>query len=163
MKNPCNNCIVKSCCTQLCKDKEDYRKHLDIILDGLHPHAFSKNRHQRRKIPYNIYIHWEKKIKLQKINHEEINRILGRIQFMQNPCKTCLLVNNCTVICEAKRNLQTLLKQTMHTYQTEIRFNNNPTTDYVRRYNFWQKLKLQNDEDMLRIILRARKLKQDNL
>lgn len=82
---------------------------------------------------------------------------------MQNPCKTCLLINNCTAICEDKTNLQTLLKQAMHTYQTEIRFNNNPTTDYVRRYNFWKKLKLQNAADILRIKMRARKLKQDNL
>jgi acid phosphatase class B len=79
---------------------------------------------------------------------------------MNNPCHTCLLVNNCTAICEAKENLQTLLKQTEQRYQFGVRYTNNPTTDYVKRYNFWRKLKRQNDEDMINIQVRARQLKQ---
>ena len=79
MKNPCDVCIVKACCTQVCKDKENYRGEVNKILDGLMPYTFSKNGHQRKKIPQNIYIHWQKKIRLQKINHQEINRIVGRI------------------------------------------------------------------------------------
>jgi len=79
VKNPCNSCIVNSCCTQLCKDKENYREELNKILDGLHPHVLSINGHQRKKISNNIFIHWQKTINLQKINHQEINRILNRI------------------------------------------------------------------------------------
>lgn len=79
---------------------------------------------------------------------------------MQNPCHTCLLVNSCTAICGPKQNLQSFLKQTVINYQR--RLYNSSTTDYIRRYNFWKKLKLQNDEDMLRIILRRQKLK-DNI
>jgi len=82
MKNPCNNCIVKVCCTQVCEDKEDYRLHLNGILNGLQPHAFSTNKHQRKRVPYNICIHWEKKIKLQAINHREINTIAERSFFL---------------------------------------------------------------------------------
>ena len=79
MKNPCNSCIVNSCCTQFCKDKEDYREEVNKILDGLQSHVLSVNGHQRKKIPNNIFIHWQKTIALQKINHREINRILNRI------------------------------------------------------------------------------------
>jgi len=82
---------------------------------------------------------------------------------MNNPCKTCLLINNCTAICEDKENLQTLLKQTAGSYELGVRFSNVPSTDYIRRYNFWQKLNEENAEDMFRITLRARKLKQDNI
>jgi len=82
---------------------------------------------------------------------------------MQNPYHTCMLINNCTAICEAKENLRTLLRQTVHTYQIGVRFDNTPSTDYIRRYNFWKKLQLQNNEDMLRIILRRQRLQQDNI
>ncbi len=82
MNNPCNNCIVKSCCTQVCKDKENYTEHLNTILNGLQPHLFSINKHQRKKIPQNLRIHWEKKIKLQEINHREINTIVDRAFFI---------------------------------------------------------------------------------
>ena len=82
---------------------------------------------------------------------------------MQNPCHTCLLINNCTAICEAKENLRTLLKQTVHTYQIGVRFDNTPSTDYIRRYNFWKKLQLQNNKDILRIIRRRQRLQQDNI
>jgi len=74
-----------------------------------------------------------------------------------------MLINNCTAICEAKENLRTLLRQTVHTYQIGVRFDNTPSTDYIRRYNFWKKLQLQNNEDMLRIILRRQRLQQDNI
>ncbi len=84
MKNPCDVCIVKACCTQLCEAKEDYRLHLNGILNGLKSHAFSINGHQRKKVPYNICIHWEKKIKLQEINHQEINTINNRAFFLTN-------------------------------------------------------------------------------
>jgi hypothetical protein len=73
------------------------------------------------------------------------------------------LINNCTAICEAKENLQTLLKKTVAKHHLGVRFSNNPTTDYVRRYNFWKKLKLENAADILHIKMRARKLKQDNI
>lgn len=82
---------------------------------------------------------------------------------MQNPCRTCLLVTNCTAICEAKENLRTLLKQTLHTYQIGVRFTNTPSTDYIRRHNFWQKLKRENDAEIMQIRLRALKLKRDNI
>lgn len=88
MKNPCDVCIVKACCTQLCEAKENYREHLNIILDGLKPHTFSKNGHQRKKIPQNIYIHWEKKIRLQKINHQEISIIAERVFFLTTVIRT---------------------------------------------------------------------------
>jgi hypothetical protein len=79
MKNPCDVCVVKACCTQVCKDKENYRAEVNKILDGLMPHVFSINGHQRKKIPQNIQTHWTKSIELQKINHQEINRILNRV------------------------------------------------------------------------------------
>lgn len=79
MKNPCDGCIVKSCCTQFCKDKENYREELNRILDGLTSHFFSVNNHQRKNLSRNIAIHWSKTIKLQRINNREINRILNRI------------------------------------------------------------------------------------
>jgi hypothetical protein len=80
MKNPCNNnCIVKVCCTQLCKNKKDYNDYLDQILDGLHPHIFSVNNHRRKRVPENIRLYWQKTIKLQRINNQEISKILNRI------------------------------------------------------------------------------------
>ncbi len=82
---------------------------------------------------------------------------------MNNPCKICLLVNNCTAICEDKENLQTLLKQAIRTYRLGITHSNRPTTDYVRRYNFWQKLDKENDREMEQITFRAYQLKQDNI
>lgn len=79
MKNPCDNCLVKVCCTQFCKDKENYREELNRILDGLQPHIFSVNNHQRKNLSKNIAINWVKTLELQRINHREINRILNRI------------------------------------------------------------------------------------
>ena len=32
MKNPCNNCIIKACCTKLCKEKETYTEQVLVQL-----------------------------------------------------------------------------------------------------------------------------------
>lgn len=75
---------------------------------------------------------------------------------MKNPCKECLLINNCTAVCEDKKNFQTLLKNAMQRYG--YGFECRSKEDH-KRYRFWTYLKAENERDMLKIVSRATMLK----
>jgi hypothetical protein len=81
---------------------------------------------------------------------------------MKNPCKECLLVNNCTAVCEDKTNFQTLLKNALRNYGFGFQVRTNQDRALHRR---WTKLKTENDLDMSRITGRAARLKSgaDNI
>lgn len=76
---------------------------------------------------------------------------------MKNPCKECLLINNCTAICEDKKNLNTLIKNAMQLYDYGLECR---SKEDIKRYDLWTKLRLENEADMLKIISRANSLKQ---
>ena len=76
---------------------------------------------------------------------------------MKNPCKECLLINNCTAVCEAKANLDTLIKNAMQLYQYGFECK---TKEDRKRYKFWTRLMLENKRDVLKISSRSKRLKQ---
>jgi len=75
---------------------------------------------------------------------------------MENPCKKCLLVNNCTAVCEDKENFQTLLKFAIrqHGFGFKVRAGQDRAL-----YKRWMTYKTENDLDMARITGRASRLK----
>lgn len=76
---------------------------------------------------------------------------------MKNPCKECLLINNCTAICEEKKNFQTLLKNAMQRYG----YGRNCTSKKDQKlYTLWIGLRVENEKDMLRIVNRSKMLKE---
>ena len=85
---------------------------------------------------------------------------------MENPCKTCLLVNNCTAVCEAKENFQTLLKNAIKSHGVWNWVNkikdNHPQ---YKLYRKWLRYKTENDSDIAAITGRASRLKSglDNI
>jgi len=78
VKNPCDICIVKACCTLFCKDKEFYTERLNTEVTQLRRHIYSVSDNKKKKIPRTIRLHWESKTKLQAMNLREINNILDR-------------------------------------------------------------------------------------
>ncbi len=80
---------------------------------------------------------------------------------MENPCKKCLLVNNCTAICEAKTNFKTLLNNAI---KQNIGFNVR-TSKHLALHRQWVELRTENNMDMANIIGRATRLKSgaDNI
>jgi len=76
---------------------------------------------------------------------------------MKNPCKECLLINNCTAICEEKTNFQTLLRNAMVLYDYGLGCK---SKEDKKRYDFWSALRIENEVDMLRIFKRVERIKQ---
>jgi hypothetical protein len=76
---------------------------------------------------------------------------------MKNPCKECLLINNCTAICEDKTNFQTLLRNAMVLYDYGLECK---SKESKKRYTFWSDLRLENEVEMLRIFRRVERIKQ---
>lgn len=81
---------------------------------------------------------------------------------MNNPCNKCLLINNCTAVCEDKENFQTLLKNAMklNGFGFKVRSNQNRAL-----YKKWMSYKTENELDISRITGRASRLKSgaDNI
>jgi len=76
---------------------------------------------------------------------------------MKNPCKECLLINNCTAICEDKENLQTLIRNAMQLYHYGLECR---SKEDQKLYIFWTSLRVENEKDMLRIISRDKRIKE---
>ena len=76
---------------------------------------------------------------------------------MKNPCKECLLINNCTAICEDKKHLETLINNAMILYDYGVKCE---SKEDKKRYTFWSELRLENEVDMLKIFRRVERLKQ---
>jgi len=81
---------------------------------------------------------------------------------VRNPCKDCLLINNCTAVCEDKENFQTLLKQAMRHNGFGLRVGSNQNRALYKK---WMTYKTENDLDIARISQRAARLKSgaDNI
>ena len=75
---------------------------------------------------------------------------------MKNPCKECLLINNCTAICEDKTNLKILTKNALQLYGYGLECK---SKEDQKRYKFWVDLSLENRADILKIYRRAERLK----
>jgi len=75
---------------------------------------------------------------------------------MENPCKECLLINNCTAVCEDKENFKTLLTQAMRHYGFGFKVRSNQDRALHKR---WTELQIENNLDMSRITGRASRLK----
>jgi hypothetical protein len=76
---------------------------------------------------------------------------------MKNPCKECLLINNCTAICEEKNNLKTLIENAIQLYHFGLECK---SKEDRKRYGFWMTLRSENEKDMLKIVNRAERLKE---
>lgn len=75
---------------------------------------------------------------------------------MKNPCKECLLVNNCTALCEEKTNLSHLLSTAITNY---LKHGNFLDKNQVTLFNKYKKLDKENREDIATIHARTIRLK----
>ncbi len=75
---------------------------------------------------------------------------------MNDPCKTCLVQVNCTAICEAKENFQTLLERAMGNFQLGFKVKGRQDRALFKR---WKTLDMENRLDMANILMRASRLK----
>jgi hypothetical protein len=78
MKNPCDVCIVKACCTLFCEDKVDFTSCLNEEVASTRKYIYSISGNKRKKVSRNITLQWESKQKLLKINLREIKTIINR-------------------------------------------------------------------------------------
>ncbi len=78
MKNPCNICVVKACCTLFCDDKVNYTSCLSEEVASTRKYIYSISGNKRKKVSRNITLQWESKQKLQKTNAQEIRTIIDR-------------------------------------------------------------------------------------
>jgi len=75
---------------------------------------------------------------------------------VKNPCKDCLLIINCTAVCEDKENFQTLLKVAMKQFGFGFKVSCNQDRALFKR---WAELKTENELDMVEIRERAASLR----
>ncbi len=78
MINPCAACVVRVCCTLICKEKEDYTSELQVELESLGPKLYSRNGNRRKHVRYDIKKRNEKIIKKLNRNLSEIQSIFHR-------------------------------------------------------------------------------------
>lgn len=75
MKNPCDICVVKACCTAICKEKYAYRDYIEFKVRHLWPHLYSINGNRRKHIPATIKKERDVYMKRMEKNCEDLNRI----------------------------------------------------------------------------------------
>ncbi len=81
---------------------------------------------------------------------------------MKNPCDECLLINNCTAVCESKINFQTLLAEAIRRYN----FGRVVMSNEDRKlHRLWIELRTESNFEISNIRLRAKRLKEgaDNI
>jgi hypothetical protein len=80
MKNPCEVCLVKTMCSNICDKKLEYGEYWLKQLDGLQKHFYTQggNRKNKKLIPKEIIKIKEKVIKRLDLNREQISKILLR-------------------------------------------------------------------------------------
>lgn len=76
---------------------------------------------------------------------------------MQNPCKKCLLQNNCSEICDSKINFKTLVDNALKSYMV---YRKKSIDRQFELYKKWYGYKKENDDDFQRINKRALILKR---
>jgi hypothetical protein len=77
--NPCNKCLVKPCCTDLCNQKHEYTHELNGLLCNLAKQVFKKNGKRKKWRASNLLNStYDEVIVLHNRNSYEYNKILTR-------------------------------------------------------------------------------------
>jgi len=76
--NPCNICLVKPCCTDVCKDKENYTEEIVDFLCRLGQHVYKENGKKRRNLSKLMTSAYNEAVQVCDINHTETNKIFNR-------------------------------------------------------------------------------------
>lgn len=78
---------------------------------------------------------------------------------MKNPCKECLLINNCTAICETKKNFRTLLENGIKNFTNNAKTLSDRDRKLQRE---WIELLTETNIEMGNIIFRGTSIKSNS-
>jgi hypothetical protein len=82
VENPCDKCIVKSCCSFVCEEKDTYHSSLCKELEKITPYMYSKSGNRKKHILLSIKKQAEACArKIEKDSNEINNIIFRRVEF----------------------------------------------------------------------------------
>ncbi|MDX1806215.1 MAG: hypothetical protein R3267_04220 [Paenisporosarcina sp.] len=76
--NPCDECLVKAACTEMCDAKNDYTDAIICKLTDISQHIYNKEGYKRKNVPPHFMRWYNRAADVCEKNSEECQRIMDR-------------------------------------------------------------------------------------